>query len=204
MKHLRLMGICLILIGTLLSGCSDFHVVKPDNPTMIQAETTPLPLVAGIRVMNQRLTGGFSDMGPTFASHLTNSNLFKSVLYPVRSDDKLDLVIDFTGEGKLVVDGAMFPKAFITGLLLWLPAPIIEYEHHYKASATVRFASQNGQQIKNYEVSSNIPVRMKIRAPATEVQDQGVKAATDDLMDQIVIKLQRDKAYLSGLREETK
>lgn len=57
-------------------------------------------------------------MGPTFASHLTNSNLFKSVLYPVRSDDKLDLVIDFTGEGKLVVDGAMFPKAFITGLLL--------------------------------------------------------------------------------------
>lgn len=45
---------------------------------------------------------------------------------------------------------------------------------------------------------------MKIRAPATEVQDQGVKAATDDLMDQIVIKLQRDKAYLSGLREETK
>ena len=115
MKYFGLTGFCLMLVAALLSGCSDFHVVKPDNPITIQAEASPLPVVAGIRVTNQRLMGGFSDMGPVFASHLTNSNLFQSVLYPVRTDDKLDLVIDFTSEGKFVADGALFPKAFLRG-----------------------------------------------------------------------------------------
>lgn len=202
MKSFKLMGFCLILIGALLSGCSDFHVVKPDNFLMLAAEVTPLPLVAGIRVIDQRLAGGFSDMGPTFASRLTSSNLFKSVLYPPRQDDKVDLMIDFSSEGKFAADGALFPKALFTGFLLWLPAPVIEYEHHYKASATVRLASQKGQQLKTYEASSDIPVLMKILAPATEVQDQGVKAATNDLMNQLVMQLQKDKAYLSGLSAE--
>lgn len=202
MKSFSLMGLCLTLTGLLASGCSDFHVVKPDNPAIVQTETNPLPLNVGIRVMNQRLTGGFSDMGPPFAGRLANSNLFKSVLYPTRSDDKLDLAINSTFEGKFVADGALFPKAFVTGLFLFLPAPIVEYEHHYKAIATIQVTTPNGQQLKTYEASSDIPVTMKIHAPETEVQDQGVKAATNDLMDQLVSLLQKDKRFLSGLRSE--
>jgi len=72
----------------MMSGCSDFRVVQPDNPFVIQTETNPLPLTVGISVTNQRLTGGFSDMGPSLASGLTSANLFKTVVYPLRPDDK--------------------------------------------------------------------------------------------------------------------
>src|SRR2546427_3754967 len=91
MKRFSLIGLCLTVVVLVMSGCSDFHVVKPDNPVVVQTETNPLPLTVGIRVANQRITGGFSDMGPSLASRLTNANLFKSVIYPVRPDDKMDI-----------------------------------------------------------------------------------------------------------------
>lgn len=185
-----------------LTGCSEFHVIKPENPSIVQIETTPLPLTVGVRIVNQRLTGGFSDMGPSFAGRLTNSNLFKTVLYPVRGDDKLDLVIAATFEGRFVPDGALFPKAFFTGFLLWLPAPLIEYEHHFKASGTLQVTTQDGQQLKSYEATSDIPVTMKIRASGIEVQNEGVKAATEDLIAQLISLLQKDKGFLNGARAE--
>ena len=84
-----------LLIAGTLSGCSDFRVVKSDFgfPISEKSREAPLPLVVGIKVDGQTLSGGFGDMGPTFASRLTNSGLFKSVFYPVRSDDKLDLLM---------------------------------------------------------------------------------------------------------------
>jgi len=204
MKRFSLIGLCLTVVGLMMSGCSDFHVVKPDNLVIVQTEANPLPLTVGIRVTDQRITGGFSDMGPALASRLTNANLFKSVLFPVRLDDKVDIVIEATFAGKFVADSTLFAKAIFTGLLLWLPAPFVEYEHHYKASATIRLTSPSAQQLKTYEASSDIPVAVKILAPPKEVEDQGIKAATSDLMDQLVGEMQKDKTYLAGLKSETR
>jgi len=136
-------------------------------------------------------------MGPSLASGLTSANLFKTVVYPLRPDDKMDIVIVATFEGKFVPDSALFVKAIFTGLLLWLPAPAVEYEHHYEASATIWLTSPSAQQLKTYKASSDIPVIMKILAPPTEVEALGVKAAISDLMDKLVVQLQKDKAILA-------
>ena len=142
-------------------------------------------------------------MGPSLASRLTSANLFKAIVYPLRPDDKMDIVIVATFEGKFVADSALFVKAIFTGLLLWLPAPAVEYEHHYEASATIWLTSSSAQQLKTYKASSDIPVMMKIFAPPSEVETQGVKAATSDLMEQIVGQLQKDKAILAKVGRGT-
>jgi len=149
------------------------------------------------------LTGGFSDMAPAFSSRLNDAKVFRAVYYPTRADDKLDVLMDATFEGSFVVDEYLFPKAFITGLLLFLPAPGVEYEHHYCASGRLRVSDRSGRQLKTYDARTDIPVRMKFLAPITEVEREGVITATNDLVDQLIEQLSKDEAFFSRLKSDS-
>ena len=194
-------GLLSLLIVLTLTGCSSYHIVKPERAVASgQREAQPIPLSAGLRVTNQQLTGGFSDMAPAFATRLNDARTFNAVYYPTRADDKLDLLMDATFEGSFVVDEYLFPKAFMTGLLLFLPTPVVEYEHHYCASGSLRVSDRSGRQLKTYEARTDIPVRMKFLAPITEVEREGVITATNDLVDQFIEQLSKDQAFFSGLK----
>lgn len=188
------------LIGLLvLVGCSDFHLVRPNPAITVRADPAPLPLRVGVRQAVQAVPGGYGDFTPAFVQALTKANLFASVLYPVRPDDQLDLVLETAFSGKFVADDAQFPKAIFTGILLWLPAPFVEYEHHFQASGTVRATSVKGLPLRSYEAKSDIPVVMKILAPADEIETEGIKATTADLLDRLAIAMQQDRAYWTGV-----
>lgn len=197
----RIRGLLLaVVVGATFSGCSSYHVVKSEFAApSTKSSASPLPLVVGLKVTGQTLNGGFSDMGPAFSGRLTEAGLYKTVFYPVRTDDKIDLLIEAKFSGTFVADSGSFAKAFFTGFFMFLPSPFVEYEHHYKATGAVSF-TQGGRQLKSYSAESDTVVAMEIGAPATEVQRKGVTAATNDLMDRLIAQLISDRAFFSGLR----
>lgn len=83
-KKLKKVWSIAIMIIVLFSviGCGGLQVI-PQAPTTMPTADVPLPLKVGIVIEEQKLTGGFSDFGPSFSDMLKNSNTFKEVYYPV-------------------------------------------------------------------------------------------------------------------------
>ena len=189
-----------VLVLFTLSGCSDYHVIKSDVTLPPAASgTDPLPLMVGVKVVGQSLSGGFVDMGPAFASRLSNARLFKTVLYPVKPEDKPDLVIEVNFSGKHMGDSSSFAKGFFTGILLFFPAPAVEYEDHYISTAAV-VITKSGQQVKSYSAGADVVVESKLMASDANIQREGVAAATNSMMDRIIAQLYNDRSYFAGLR----
>ena len=182
-----------------LSGCSDYHVIKSDVAISPAASgTDSLPLIVGVKVVGQSLSGGFIDMGPAFASRLSGARLFKTVLYPVKPSDNPAVVLGVNFSGKHVGDSSSFAKGFFTGIFLFFPASAVEYEDHY-ISAAVVVVTKNGQQLKSYSASSDVLVESKLFASDADIQRAGVPAATNGMMDRIIAQLYNDRAFFAGL-----
>jgi hypothetical protein len=188
----------LLLLALLTSACSGYQVLRPAG-LALQAEAMPLPLVIGLRPARLSPTGAFVDLAPTLAARLQALNLFRTVLYPVRADDKLDLILDCQADAAIVADPWLFEKSFLTGLLLFLPAPVLAYEHHFKFSATLALSTPDGRQLKTYTAESDIPAKTKFRSPMNEVEREGVKAAVSDLLDRLTAQLTADKPFLAAV-----
>lgn len=190
-----------LLLVSALSGCSDYHVIKSNVAVSPAASgTDSLPLIVGIKVVGQSLSGGFIDMGPAFASRLSDARLFKSVLYPVKPSDKPAVVLEVNFSGKHVGDSSSFAKGFFTGIFLFFPAPAVEYEDHYISTAVV-IVTKSGQQLKSYSAGSDVLVESKLFASDADIQRAGVPAATNGMMDRILAQLYNDRAFFVGLRE---
>ena len=196
----RIWGVLLAVVVTAaISGCG-YRVVKSDVAIPASArDASPLPLVVGVKVAGQSVSGGFTDMGPAFASRLVSVGLFKTVLNPVMSDDKPDLLIEVNLSGKHVGDSSSFAKGFFASILLFLPALAVEFEDHYISTAVV-VITKSGQHLKSYSGGSDVLVESKLFASDTDIQRAGVAAATNGLMDRIIAQLYNDRPYFAGLR----
>lgn len=138
-------------------------------------------------------------MGPAFAARLASAGLFKTVLNPVKVDEKPDLLVEVNLSGKHVTDSSSFAKGFFTGIFLFFPAPAVEYEDRYMATATVTI-TKGGQPLKSYSAGADVVVESKLMAADADIQREGVAASTKSLMDRIVAQLYNDRPYFAGLR----
>jgi hypothetical protein len=187
-----------VLILFALSGCSDYHVIKSDVAIPSAASgADPLPLMVGVKVVGQSLSGGFVDMGPAFASRLSNTRLFKTVLHPVKPEDKPDLVIEANFSGRHVGDSSSFAKGFFIGILLLFPALAVEYEDHYISTAAV-VITKSGRPLKSYSAGSDVLVESKLFASDADIQRVGVTAATNGVMDRLIAQLSNDRNLFAG------
>jgi hypothetical protein len=182
----------------LISGCDEYRIIKPENPPIVQAEASPLPLVIGLRNAYQPAMGSY-DLVSSFVRRFTELNLFKAVFYPIRSDDKLDLTMDLTFKYSFEYDKGGQMKSFITGLFLYLPVLFLEYENHYKLSATL-LISRGAQPIKTYQASTDIRVVTNLKPPWDKINKESIPALINDLVDQLVSQVQKDKVVYGGLQ----
>src|SRR3954466_13087172 len=113
-------GWCFSLL--LFAGCATS--VKP-NAASIAIPKAParIPVTVGISQVQQKLGGGFSDLALSMKKSLDESQLFKTIYYPVRPCDPLDAEIQLQLSSKMKMDSAWFPKAFLTGFFMLLPSP---------------------------------------------------------------------------------
>src|SRR5437879_13786406 len=85
-----------IFLIVLASGCASYEIRPPVASIETPKAPSVLPVAVGISKGPQKLTGGFPDVVPVFKDELERSGLFRTVYYPVRSDDKIDGSLNLT------------------------------------------------------------------------------------------------------------
>ena len=190
-----LFGIGLSLVMLFNSGCTGLRV-RPDAASIVVPKAHgPIPVTVGITSVDQKLTGGFPDVAPIFKRHLEESRLFQKVYYPTRPTDQLDGGITLHLNGRLEADGALFPKAFLTGFFLLLPTPLVWYNHEYQAECTLD-VMRGDQKLKNYTAKAVVVASHQLFGPADILEAEGTEAATKLLCARVIEELQKDRAFL--------
>jgi hypothetical protein len=179
----------------LFAGCATS--VKPNAASIaIPKAPAPIPVTVGISHVDQKLDGGFSDLALSVKKGLDESQVFKTIYYPVRPGDPLDGEIQLQLSSKMKMDSAWFPKAFLTGFFLLLPSPFVEYHHQYQAECTLGVV-KGGQTLKTYRVTSSVTATHKIWIDSAETLEANATQAAAKLMGaQVAQELINDRAFL--------
>ena len=179
----------------LFAGCATS--VKPNVASIaIPKAPAPIPVTVGISQVEQKLNGGFSDLALSVKKSLDESQVFKTIYYPVRQGDPLDGEIKLELSSKMKMDGAWFPKAFLTGFFMLLPSPFIEYHHRYQAECTLGVI-RRGQTLKTYSVTSSVTASHKLWMDSPEaLEANATQAATKLMASQVAQELINDRAFL--------
>jgi hypothetical protein len=196
-----------------VTGCNSLQITPQPPSTMPRAAGAPLPLRVGIAfdetASNAGAPGGGYGMkmammmnqvpiniGQSFADALRRSNLFQEVDYPISYNpqvlENIDVVITGNFGRAYHQDPALFPKAFLTGFLLWLPAPFIHYYDTYDATGDLAIKDKSGALVKGYSEKATVTADYQIfsevdshqQAPAISVQDLVAKLVEALVQDQ--------------------
>lgn len=94
------------------------------------------------------------------------------------------------------MDGAWFPKAFLTGFFMLLPSPFVKYHHEYQAECTLDVV-KGSQTLKSYTVTSSVTATHKLWVDSMEkFEASATEAATKLLGARVVEELNKDRAVL--------
>jgi hypothetical protein len=184
----------LMFILAFASGCASYHVTPDAAAIVIPRAATPIPITVGLAQVVQD-TNMCSDFMPKITKQFEECGLFQKVFYPVRADDRLDgqLVLHLSEQFK--TDGALFGKAFLTGFLLFLPAPLVTYTHEYRAEGTMDLV-RDKQTLKSYNYSVTVDLTHKIFAPAEGMTAALEAAAPRALSAELIQQLLNDRPFL--------
>ena len=200
MRGLGRVTLCLLFIS-LLTSCT-YEIVEPDHLSIAAPRAEkPLRLVVGLsgteEVQPFPLDGEFQELKALFAQRLQERALFQQVLYPVTPHDQPDLSIHVFLQVKFERDWTGFPKLFLTLLLLGLPAPLFDVEHHYVAKGELEIMHRD-HIAKKYTASSDIIIRMRMLAELPPMFWQQVASrARDSMMADLLHQLDQDRRLLS-------
>jgi hypothetical protein len=141
----RIVNLSILLAALFLaSGCASYQIRPPVASIALPKPSRPIPATLGIMKADEKASGGFAALAPTFKKHLDESALFQTVYYPTRPGDQMDGGIDLTIRAGFKMDPVWFPKAFFTGFFMLLPAPITSYNHKYETECTLELV-RNGK-----------------------------------------------------------
>ncbi|WP_447973116.1 hypothetical protein [Nitrospira sp. Kam-Ns4a] len=194
--------VLLVMSAAVLQAGCGVRVIKPEESPAPYPFGAPLPLVAGLRHHSQNKFWT-SDMGAALVTRLTQAKLFRSVHYSTVPDSWLNLEIDAAFEGSFAEGSGNDFKAFLTGFLLLLPAPFVEFEWHFKGAASVQVfeAGQGGWLVTSCQASSDVPVFVKFGGlfSGERWSKEAMKLLVDDLLAQLVAQMQKDRGLFLRL-----
>lgn len=194
-----------LLLISLLTSCGylySYEIVELDHPSIAAPRAEkPLRLVVGLsgteEVQPFPLDGEFQELKALFAQRLQERALFQQVLYPVTPHDQPDLSIHVFLQAKSERDWTALPKLFLTFLLLGLPAPLFDVEHHYVARGDLEIIHRD-HIVKKYTARSDVITRTRMLAnPPPMFWQQAASRARDSMMADLLHQLDEDRGLLS-------
>ena len=204
MKGFSQVTVCLLFIS-LLTSCAYEIVGGPDHLSIAAPRAeNPLRLVVGLSGTEEVLLNApfplsveFQELKALFAQRLQGLSLFQEVLYPVVSHDRPDLSIQVFLQHKIEPDWTALPKGFLTYLLLGLPAPLFDVEHHYVARGDLEIIHRD-HIVKKYTARSDVITRTRMLAnPPPMFWQQAASRARDSMMADLLHQLDEDRGLLS-------
>lgn len=160
---MNLKFIFVILIALTLIGCTGTEmVVKPDPNTQSTTVTKRYQSV-GVKPKQSDFPSypGAGNIADGFANAIEESGFSKQVFYPLRADDKPEIVLDSQFSARADTHGgANFAKAFFTGFTLFLLEPVIWFNYDYVLEANVAVL-RNGERMQTINARSDVNLSAK-------------------------------------------
>ena len=127
----------LLYIGLVLPGClSDSFEVKQPLPEPLPAVTLAAEVL--LEVDDTAVKWGSGKVGEAVIAVLVKNQAFRQVHYPIYPSHKVPLKLRVVASGGIGSEkGLGMVKAFVTGLLLFLPAGVIQYEDTFSITGSV-------------------------------------------------------------------
>lgn len=199
MKASTLLAVSLAFAAAFFTtGCASYQIKPTAASITLPKAQAPIAATVGINQVEQKLQGGFSDLVRPLKQSIDESRLFREVYYPMRASDQTDGQINLRLSSSFQMDGALFPKSFLTGFFLFLPAPIVTYDHRYTAECRLELF-QGDRLIKTYTAQSKVEVVHKLFAPPAEIEAQGTEATIKLLCKNLTTQLINDRSQLEEL-----
>jgi len=181
----------------LVTGCASFEVRPTAKAITLPQASKPIPVSVGITQVDQKPTGGFPDLVQGLKHALDESHLFQTVYYPMREEDKFDGGLHLQFGSRLSEDPALFPKAFLTGFFIFLPAPIVTYNHKYEADCVVDLI-RGDKKLKTYIAKGNVSASHKLFASPSKLESEATEAAAKALYVDLIQQLDRDREFIAN------
>lgn len=159
--NLKLLGVFLFSLS--LIGCTGTEmVVKPDPNTQSTTVSKRFQSV-GVKPKQSDFPSypGAGNIADGFANIIDESGFSKQVYYPLRPDDKPEIILDSQFSARADTHGgANFAKAFFTGFTLFLLEPVIWFNYDYILEANVGVL-KNGERIQTVNARSDVTLSAK-------------------------------------------
>lgn len=187
-------GFLLVICTMILSSCTGTNVsVNPDPNTYYGSSRSSCGAIAIREIPGSRIYPAAGNLIPDFARSLERSGLASKVYYPSRPDDKVDMVIDAkfdTTSDKNIASNMV--QAFFTGLLLFIPEPIIWYDYDYAIDGQIDII-KNGNRMATLtpKVTSKASVKWLSLSSLENVEQTTLVKSKDSIYKQIITDLSR-------------
>lgn len=159
--NVKLVGVFLFSLS--LIGCTGTEmVVKPDPNTQSTSVGKRFQTV-GVKPKPSDFPSypGAGNLADGFANTIGESGFAKQVLYPLRTEDKPEIVFDSQFSARADTHaGANFTKAFFTGFTLFLLEPVIWFNYDYVLEANVAVL-KNGERTQTINARSDVTLSAK-------------------------------------------
>jgi len=192
-----LIQLVFLSVVVLATGCASFEVRPPANSVAIPKLSKPIPVAVAMSQTDQKLAGGFSDLMIGFKRALDESGTFQTVYYPTRTGDQVDGALQLRLTAKMKADPALFPKAFLTGFFMLIPAPAVRYNHKFEAECAMD-VMRGDTKVKTYTAKGTAIASHKIFASASDIEAEATSAAAKLLYNDLLLQLQKDGEFLSA------
>jgi hypothetical protein len=181
----------IILLGVVgLTGCTGIeHHVSPESN--YQVFNSPYSS-AGIRSTGSERSFNLSD---DFTSAIRTEGLAKDVYYPLRPDDKVDVVLDTKFESSVDTHGGSLAlKSFFIGFTMFLFEPLIWYDFDYVLSGEVSIF-KNKQLIRKVSAKTDASISAKwlSLSDIKKEQDNMIVKAKKSLFSQLMTEVYKEK-----------
>ncbi len=216
MRTVKLLPGLLAAAFLTLSGCTGIRYIPP-AVEMPQASGTPVPLKVGLMVENPTppvaasgfaafaVAGSVINMGQLVADGLRKARLFEAVRYPMPRTQEAaattDIVINADFKRSFTSDPAKVPKAMLSGFLLMLPVPIIEYKDRNLVEVTADATDRDGNKLKDYNISLDQVASWKLFSEGRSYKEGPVTTA-QSLAAQFVEALLADRPLFEKYARE--
>ena len=153
----------LALVSLSLIGCTGTEMVVKPDPNTQSTSVTKKYQTAGVRPKQSDFPSyaGAGNISDGFANAIEESGFAKQVMYPLRGDDKPEIVFDSQFSAKADThSGANFTKAFFTGFTLFLLEPVIWFNYDYVLEANIGII-KNGERIQTINARSDVSLSAK-------------------------------------------
>jgi hypothetical protein len=177
------------------SGCASYSVHPDAASIVVPKAPTPIPVTVGFVRAEQNATNVCTDLMTKVSKQMEESSLFRTFLYPVRADDRLDGQLVLHLNEQFEIDPELFGKAFITGFFLFLPAPLVTYTHEYHAEGTMDLV-RDKQTLKSYTYTVTVDLTHKVFASSEDMTTALEAAVPKALSAELIQQLLNDRSFL--------